>query len=282
MGFEVRKLSNAVGAEIVGFKVSTDLSDACIAEIRALFLKYQVLLFRDQNISHDVHIAFSRRFGVLDNHKSVPEYRHPQYPELIRVTNEGREPSKVFGRQWHSDHSMALKPAMASLLHAHVLPEVGGDTCFSNMYMAYDTLSSGLKGLVDPLEAAHSVVAARHLRGLDPETLNGKLTRNPPVVHPVVLVHPETGRKALYVNEMMTSHFAGMTVEESEPLLGYLYQHSTRDEFVYRHQWRRHDILMWDNRCTMHLALADYDHSQLRDLYRTTVEGDRAGHYLAA
>ncbi|WP_454719993.1 MULTISPECIES: TauD/TfdA dioxygenase family protein [Cupriavidus] len=276
-----RKLSNSLGAEVVGFRITADCAPDALAEIRQAFAQYQVLLFRDQDISFDTHIAFSRRFGPLEQHDAIPEYRHPDYPELIVVTNEGKERAKVFGQQWHSDHSMTVCPSMASLLHAHVIPEVGGDTMFANMYDAYDTLSDGMKRLLAPLRAVHTVIAAKHLRGLDEQTLAAKARNNPPVVHPVVRIHPVTGRPALYVNEMLTSHFEGMTVAESQPLLQYLFAHSTRSEFVYRHQWRKHDVLMWDNRCTMHLALMDYDHQQLRRLFRTTLEGDSRGEYLS-
>ncbi len=282
MPFNTRKLSNALGAEITGFKINDDVGQETIDALRNAFLKYQVLLFRDQDISFETHIAFSRKFGDLDNHESVPEYRFEAYPQLIRVTNEGKEPTKVFGRQWHSDHSMTLVPSMASQLHAREIPDVGGDTMFTNMYLAYDHLSEGMRRLLDGLEAVHTVQSARHLSQVDGDELKAKMKRNPPVAHPVVIVHPETGRKALYVSEMMTSQLVGMTREESQSILQYLFELSTLPEFVYRHVWRKHDLLMWDNRCTMHIALSDYDHTQLRDLYRTTIKGSRAGRYVEA
>ncbi|MBV7486053.1 TauD/TfdA family dioxygenase [Bordetella sp. BOR01] len=274
-----RKLSNSLGAEVLGFKIQGDLAPAVVDELREAFHRYQILLFRDQPISFETHIAFSRYFGPLDQHEHVPDYRHPDHPTLIKVTNEGKERSKVFGQQWHSDHSMAIRPSLASLLHAHEIPDVGGDTMFTNMCGAYDSLSSGMQRMLSEMRAVHTVIAARHLRGLDEKTLAKKESVNPPVIHPVVRAHPETGRKALYVSEMLTSHFEGMSVEESRPLLEYLFAHSVRPELVYRHQWRRHDLLMWDNRCTMHLALMDYDHQQLRRLFRTTIEGDYVGEY---
>lgn len=282
MTLRIRKLSYALGAEIQDFRIADDLSPDTVREILDAFHTYQILLFRDQDISFATHIAFSRHFGELDNHDSVPDLRHTAFPQLLVVTNEGKEKSKVFGRQWHTDHSMTLSPTNASLLHAHQLPDVGGETMFANMYAAYETLSPGMRSMLDPMHAVHSISAARHLQGVDPEMLAAKAQRNPPVAHDVVRVHPETGRKALYVNEMLTSHFENMTREESLPLLQYLYAHSTQPEFVYRHQWRRHDLMIWDNRCTMHYALADYDHGQIRRLYRTTVKGPRIGRYVEA
>lgn len=279
---QFRKLSHALGAEVVDFRITDDCGPEAIEEIKQGFARHQILLFRDQDISFDTHIGFSRKFGPLEDHEGVPEYRHPDYPELVVVTNEGKQRSQVFGQQWHSDHSMRLHPSMASLLHAHVIPEVGGDTMFANMYAAYDSLSDGMKQLLEPLRAVHSVLGARHLRGLDQETRARKAKNNPPVIHPVVRRHAVTGRPALYVNEMLTTRFDGMTEDESRPLLEYLFAHSTRPEFVYRHKWRKHDIVMWDNRCTMHLALLDYDHSQLRRLFRTTLQEDVYQGELAA
>ncbi len=277
---KVRKLSYALGAEVLDFRVVDKPSAETLSELKDLFHRYQILLFRDQPISFETHINFSALFGTLDDHKHVPEYRSDSHPQLIKVTNEGKERKTVFGQQWHSDHSQTICPSMASLLHAHELPEVGGETMFTNMYMAFDTLSPGMQHLLQGMRAVHTVVNAGHLRGISDESRRQKELRNPPVLHPVVRVHPETGRKALYVSEMLTSRFEHLTEQESAPLLEYLFKHSTQPEFVYRHQWRKHDLLMWDNRCTMHLALMDYDHAQLRRLFRTTILGDHHGEYV--
>jgi taurine dioxygenase len=196
------------------------------------------------------------------------------------VTNQevGGRPQPV-GRQWHSDLSTTLRPARASLLRSEVIPPVGGDTMFSNMYLAYETLSEAMKRILEPLEAIHDMTVARQLRGRDPADLAEVRRRNPPVVHPVVRVHPETGRKALYVSEMTTIGIAGMTEDESRPLLQYLYEHSVRPEFTYRHRWQVGDVLAWDNRCTMHLALDDYDLRVPRKMYRTTLLGEESGRF---
>lgn len=277
---KVRKLSYSLGAEVLEFQITDRPSAETVSELKDLFHRYQILLFRDQRISFETHIAFSALFGELDDHSHVPEYRAEGYPHLIKVTNEGKERKKVFGQQWHSDHSQTICPSMASLLHAHELPEVGGETMFTNMYLAFDTLSPGMQQLLEGMRAVHTVANAGHLRGIDPELRRQKESRNPPVLHPVVRIHPATGRKALYVSEMLTSRFEHLTEEESAPLLQYLFKHSVQPEFVYRHQWRKHDLVMWDNRCTMHLALMDYDHTQLRRLFRTTILGDHRGEYV--
>jgi taurine dioxygenase len=254
MTLTVRPLSHALGAEIADVDLAKPLSNAEFDQIHRTFLEKGILLFRDQEITREQHIAFSRRFGELDNHDSLPRDRHPDYPELLLVTNipkENGQPSdsKYTGQQWHSDLSFTPVPSLGSLLRGITIPPVGGDTMFTNMYRAYDTLSDGMKKL------------------------------HPPIAQPVVRVHPETGRKALYIGDKV-SCFVGMTEEESRPLIEYLVKHATRPQFVYRHQWRANDIVLWDNRCTMHIALGDYEDGEIRHLERTTVKGTPSGYYL--
>jgi taurine dioxygenase len=263
---------------VLGVDLSGAIDAATFAAIEQAWRDHVVLLFRDQRLDHAAHIAFSRRFGPLDDHAAIPRFRDPQHPEILLVINQeinGR-PQPV-GRQWHSDLSTTVRPARGSLLRAGVIPPVGGDTMFANMYLAYDTLSPAMRAMIDPLDAIHDMTVARQLRGRDPADLAEVRRRNPPVVHPVVRVHPETGRKALYVSEMTTIGIAGMTEEESRPILEYLYRHSVRPEFTYRHGWRNGDLLAWDNRCAMHLALDDYDLRVPRHMYRTTLLGEHCG-----
>jgi taurine dioxygenase len=278
MTLEIRQLSAGLGAEVRGVDLSAEIDVSTFATIAQAWRDHVVLLFRDQTLDHAAHIAFSRRFGLLDDHAAIPRFRDPQHPEILLVINQeinGR-PQPV-GRQWHSDLSTTVRPARGSLLRAGVIPPVGGDTMFANMYLAYDTLSPTLQAMIDPLYAVHDMTVARQLRGRDPADLAEVRRRNPPVVHPVVRVHPETGRKALYVSEMTTIGIAGMTEEESRPILEYLYRHSVRPEFTYRHRWRNGDLLAWDNRCAMHLALDDYDLRVPRHMYRTTLLGEHCG-----
>jgi len=277
---QIRRLAAGLGAEVLGVNLAEPIDDASFAQIEDAWRQHQVLLFRNQLLDHAQHIAFSRRFGALDDHDAIPRYRHPEFHEILMVTNQevGGRPQPV-GRQWHSDLSTTLRPARASLLRSEVIPPVGGDTMFTNMYLAYETLSPTLRAVIEPLHAIHDMTVARQLRGRDPADLAEVRKRNPPVVHPMVVVHPETGRKALYVSEMTTIGIAGMTEDESRPLLQYLYEHSVQPEFTYRHRWQVGDLLGWDNRCTMHLALDDYDIRVPRRMYRTTLLGQPSGQF---
>lgn len=286
MPLKLRKLSYALGAEVCDIDVAGAMSEQRFGEIYRAFLDNGILLFRNQDITREQHIEFSRRFGELDRHDALPRDRHPQYPELLMVTNEPKpdgSPSdtKYTGRQWHSDMSFTTAPSLGSLLKSYAVPEVGGDTLFANMYLAYDALSEGMKKLIANLHGIHQS-GTRKLANdsTGPERAEEQRRLNPPVAQPVVRVHPETGRKALYIGEKV-SRFDGLTAEESKPLIRFLCQHATKPEFVYRHQWKKNDILVWDNRCTMHQALGDFDETQLRHMERTTVLGTPSG-YIAA
>jgi taurine dioxygenase len=262
------------------------MSETEFGEIYQAFLEHHVLLFRDQGITREQHIAFSRRFGELDTHQSLPQDRHPQHPELLLVTNEPNPDgtpsnSRYTGRQWHSDMSFTPVPSLGSLLKSWVVPEVGGDTLFANCAMAYDALSDGMKKLIANLHGIQ-LAGTRKINhdatGIPRREEQKKL--NPPIAQPVVRVHPETGVKAIYLGEKV-KRFDGMSEAESQPLIEYLNRHTTRPEFVYRHQWRKHDILAWDNRCTMHQALGDFDETQRRHMERTTVLGTPSGYIVA-
>lgn len=286
MAFRLRRLSHALGAEVCGVDITRPMSETEFGEIYGAFLAHGILLFRDQNVTREQHIEFSRRFGELDRHDALPRDRHPDYPELLRVTNEPNpdgtpSDTRYTGRQWHSDMSFTPQPALGSLLRCFAVPEVGGDTLFASMYLAYETLSEGMKKLIADLHGIH-MSGTRKIANTATGISRAEEQRriNPPVAQPVVRVHPETGRKALYLGEKV-KRFDGMTEEESRPLIDYLNRHATRPEFVYRHQWRAHDIVVWDNRCTMHQALGDFDETQLRHLERTTVLGTPSGYVVA-
>jgi taurine dioxygenase len=284
---KLRKLSHALGAEVCDVDVAAPMSEADFGEIHCAFLDHGILLFRDQDITREQHIQFSRRFGELDKHESLPRDRHPQHPELLLVTNEPNADgtpsnSRYTGRQWHSDMSFTLIPSLGSLLKSWSVPEVGGDTLFANMTLAYDALSEGMKKLIADLHGIQ-LAGTRKINyaptGL--ERLEEQKKLNPPVAQPVVRVHPETGRKALYLGDKV-KRFDGMIEEESQPLIQYLNKHATRPEFLYRHQWRRNDIVVWDNRCTMHQALGDFDETQRRHMERTTVLGTPSGYIVTS
>jgi taurine dioxygenase len=286
MAFNLRKLSYALGAEVRGVDLSKPMSEAEFGEIYRAFLSHGILLFRDQEITREQHIDFSRRFGELDRHDALPRDRHPDYPEILLVTNEPKpdgspSDSRYTGRQWHSDMSFTQIPSLGSLLRGLTIPEVGGDTVFANMYLAYETLSDGMKALIADLHGIH-MSGTRKINSAESGVPRAEEQKrlNPPIAQPVVRVHPETGRKALYLGEKV-KRFDGMTEDESRPLIDYLNKHATRFEFIYRHQWRKNDIVAWDNRCTMHLALGDFDETQRRHMERTTVLGTPSGYVVA-
>ncbi len=280
MGIKTRPLSYALGLEVCDIDLAAPMSDTVFAQVRQAFLDSNgLLLFRGQQVSREQHIAFTRRFGDLDLHEAVPMDRHPEHPEILVVANEAvvdgmKANGRFIGQTWHSDLAPSLAPALGSILRAIEIPPVGGDTMFTNMYLAYETLSDGMKSLIRDLHGVH--IRGRKAVSAEWEVENRK--RNPPVAQPVVRIHPDTGRRALYIGEPVRS-FEHMTEEESLPLIQYLVRHATRPQFVYRHQWRPNDMLFWDNRCTMHNALGDYDPGRRRYMERTTVKGAPSGYY---
>lgn len=283
MTLRLRPLSYPLGAEVCDIDVAAPMSESEFGAIYQAFLDHGILLFRAQDITREQHIEFSRRFGELDRHDAFPSDRHPQHPELMVVTNDPAPDgtpsvSRYTGRRWHTDMSHTPAPSLGSLLRCWRVPDVGGDTLFANMYRAYETLSAGMQKLLEGLHAVH-YSGDRKLgnTAADRAHVEEQLRINPPVAHPVVRVHPETGRRAIYLGEK-ARRFEGMTEEESRPLIDYLNHHATQPVFVYRHQWRPHDIVLWDNRCTMHQALGDFDQTQSRYMERTTVTGTPLGY----
>lgn len=275
---EIVRLSAGLGAEIQGVDLTQPIDDPTFERIEKAWQDHLILLFRNTNLSHQQQIEFSRRFGPLDDHRTIPKFRDDEFHEILPVINkevDGRK--QPVGRQWHSDLSTTLHPARGSMLRCEVVPEVGGDTMFTNMYLAYETLSDTYKNIIDGLWGIQDMTVARHSQGRD---LTEVRKTNPPVAQPVVRVHPETGRKALFVSEMTTTGIVGMSRDESQPILDFLFQHSVRPEFTYRHRWSPQDMIAWDNRCTMHLALDDYDLSLPRRLYRTTLLGEQSGYLV--
>ncbi len=283
---QVRKLAYAGGAEITGIDLKKDLPAALIEQLRAAWYEHLVLVFPAQDLTPDEHIRFSRYFGELEMHP-VKNFQGGQYPEIFEVTNRviDGKPSETgeVGRQWHSDGAYTVRPPTGSLLFCRAMPEVGGNTWFTNMYMAYERLSDKMKSLVEQLEVLNDLGYLYQRVGVgmrDAGKVQDDLKRTPPVIQPMVRIHPETGRKALYLNESVTYQIHGMTREESAPLLEYLFRYSVRPEFTYRHYWRLHDLVFWDNRAVMHLAPKDYDAAQVRQMCRTTLTGAPHGRYL--
>ena len=279
---DIIRLSHALGAEVRGVDLAKEVSAADFATIHRAFLDHSVLVFHGQNITRDQHIAFSRRFGELDDNDRSPD-TDAKYPELTVITTRPKadgtpSESRYTGQLWHSDLSFSLNPAMGSLLRCVERPDVGGDTMFANMYAAYDALSDGMKKLLEGLEGIHT--RARKFSVMSAERA-AFLQRQRPVAQPAVRVHPETGRKSIFVGEKV-KQFVGLTAEESAPILEFLNKHCARPQFVYRHQWRKHDIVIWDNRCTLHLAVGDIDPNAIRHMERTTLKGTPSGYTVEA
>jgi taurine dioxygenase len=273
-GIRVRPVSPAVGAEIDGIDLANPMSSATFTAIRDALFTHGVIFFRDQHLTPDEHVAFARRFGEINVNRFFKTV--DGYPMIAEIRKDPDQ-QKNIGGNWHTDHSYDLAPAMGSILYAHDVPEMGGDTLFASMYAAYEALSDGLKRTLEGLRALHSSrqafgAGAYATRGdLNGRVRNAELATQD-AVHPVVITHPGTGRKALYVNQAFTVRIEGWTDDESRPLLEYLYAHAARMEFTYRFQWRPRSIAFWDNRCTWHYALNDYQ-GQRRVMHRITVEG---------
>jgi taurine dioxygenase len=271
----IEPLSPFVGAEIDRVDLSKPLPGAVFAEIEHAFRNHGVIFFRGQTLTPEQQIAFAERFGRIEVNRFFSAV--DGYPEIAEVRKEAEQKSNI-GGSWHTDHSYDHIPAKASLLYAREVPPVGGDTLFSSMYAAYESLSSGLKQTLEGLKAEHS---SRHVfghtaRGLAASDLKGRIG-NPDLaiqdaIHPVVIKHPESGRKALYVNPNFTVRIDGWTDEESAALLSYLYKHAARPEFTVRFRWQSGSLALWDNRATWHYALNDYT-GQRRLLHRITVQG---------
>lgn len=277
---EIRAFEGPLGAEVIGLDLTQPLADDDFSRIHRAHLDHHVLVFRDQRITPAQQIAFSRRFGPLQIHV-LHQFAMPAHPEVLIVSNivESGKPIGLgdAGHFWHSDLSYKEKPSLGSLLHAQVLPSEGGDTLFANMHLAWDTLPAHLRRAVEGLRAEHTYLARyAELQSRNPWRPNlsaEQIAQVKPVVHPVVRTHPETGRKALFVSEHFTTRIVDIPENESRALLDELFAHSVRAEHLYRHQWRDHDLVFWDNRSLMHLAAGTPDHLH-RKLYRTTIEGD--------
>ncbi|MDP6708159.1 MAG: TauD/TfdA family dioxygenase [Alphaproteobacteria bacterium] len=267
-------ISGAIGAEIGDVDVAAELDEATISEIRRALLEHLVIFFRDQALDVARHKAFTRRFGELFVH---PNYQLGQEDtEMVYLLRRPGDESAA-GEKWHADTTMMAVPPMGAILYALEVPEYGGDTLFANQYLAYETLSEGMKRLLAPLKAVHDdtrvagpkagVNARRSSKVREDD--NWRPTEN---AHPIVRVHPETGRKHLFVNEVYVQRIAGMTEAESRPLLGYLYAHACRPEFTCRFRWQPGSIAFWDNRCSLHLAIHDR-RDYTRHMQRTQIAG---------
>ena len=271
---DVRPIAGALGAEIHGIDLASELDSGTVAAIRRAFLDHLVIFFRDQELPPERFLAFARRLGTPVEYPLVKGI--DGYPEIIRVAKLEDE-TVNFGGIWHSDTTYLEAPPMGTMLVAREVPPIGGDTLFANMYLAYETLSGGMKRLLEGLKGISTSVKADATRTREDRIKSDPTTQSRHefvAEHPVVRTHPETGRKALYVNVAHTVGFAGMTEAESAPILGYLFQHQVRPEFTCRFAWRAGSLAFWDNRATQHNPVNDY-HGYRRVMHRITLAGDR-------
>ncbi len=271
---DVRPIAGALGAEIHGINLASELDSGTVAAIRRAFLDHLVIFFRDQQLPPERFLAFARRLGTPVEYPLVKGI--DGYPEIIRVAKLEDE-TVNFGGIWHSDTTYLEAPPMGTMLVAREVPPIGGDTLFANMYLAYETLSGGMKRLLEGLKGISTSVKADATRTREDRIKSDPTTQSRHefvAEHPVVRTHPETGRKALYVNVAHTVRFAGMTEAESAPILGYLFQHQVRPEFTCRFAWRAGSLAFWDNRATQHNPVNDY-HGYRRVMHRITLAGDR-------
>ncbi len=270
----VQPVAGAIGAEIHGLDLAQSLDDQTIAEIARAQREHLVVFFRDQEITPAQHLALARRFGDILEYPLVKGLEgYPQIAPVIKLEHE----TINFGGIWHSDTSYMEKPPKAAMLVARELPPYGGDTLFANMYMAFDTLSEGMKTMLSGLKAVNTTAkadasATREDRLKTAAKLDDGAVLS--AVHPVVRTHPETGRKILYVNIGHTARFEGMSEAESAPLLNYLHVHQTKPEFTCRFTWRPGSIAFWDNRACHHNPVNDY-HGFKRVMHRITLAGER-------
>ncbi|MEI7783017.1 MAG: TauD/TfdA family dioxygenase [Betaproteobacteria bacterium] len=264
--FSARPLSWRLGSEITGLNLlrSEEIAQSTIDALWQMLGERGILLFRGQGLNHEQHLAFTRRFGALAATGMTSRYAPPGYPDLFTVTNiktnGARSETENAAQQWHTDQSFLPVPARASMLRCEIAPQHGGDTMFSSMYAVYDSLSEGLKATLGSMRAFHTLFNSRCLvmSNRKPMTAD-EAARVEGAWHPVVMTHPDTGRKVLYISDQMVDHFEGWTVAESKPLIDYLCRLIEHPANTYRHRWQPGDLIAWDNRSTQHYAPLDYD-----------------------
>ncbi len=293
--FSVVPLNSDFGAEITGIDLSCPMDDETFAAVRDAFFKNSIVVFRDQKITEEQQIAFSRRFGDLEIHV-LKQFLHPRHPEILMISNvveDGRNIGIVdAGRYWHSDLCYKAVPSMCSALYAVEIPRddkgnVLGDTLFASTAASYDALPENLKRRLAGLKALNSLehtfdrsrkdadIRTEQIddKNISRTTVNAEQKKVAEAVHPVIRTHPVTGRKCIYVNDSTTVKIVDVPASESEELLGELRARCIREDFVYRHKWRIGDLVMWDNCSSQHQAVADYALPQRRRMHRTTITG---------
>lgn len=269
---QVEAYSGALGATVSGLDLTQPLSDSALGELRQALLDFEVLFFRDQPLAAEDHARLADYFGPPQKHEA---YDHvPGYPQITILENDADRPSKI--EMWHTDMTFRQHPPLGSILHGVIIPEKGGDTMFASMSAAYQGLSDQMQKLLSGLTAVHDFSYGFKESLVEPggqERLAPMVRDNPPVEHPIVRVHPESGKKSLYVNSLFTVGIKGMSEKESQALLGFLYEHMTADEYACRFKWQKNSISFWDNRIVQHKPVNDY-YPQHRKMQRITIDGD--------
>jgi taurine dioxygenase len=265
----VTPMEPTIGAEVSGFRMDGDVPAEQVAEIRQALLDWKVVFFRDQDVSIEEHVAFGRLFGELEVHPFAPK-EYPDLPEILVIKHDAS--SRRGENNWHSDVTWRMEPSLGSILRCRVCPPVGGDTLFADMYAAYDTLTDEIKERIDGAQARHSFQHSFGRR-MDDETKARFAEEYPDPIHPVVRTHPETGRKALYVNSAFTVEILDMDPDESARLLRHLYRQAAIPEHQVRFRWAVDSVAFWDNRSVQHYAAFDY-RPNARHVERVTVVGD--------
>lgn len=272
MPIRIEPMTAAIGAEVHGLNLAVPIDEATFRVVERAFLEHLVLVFRVQDVPLDRLIDFAGRFGRVS--KPPVGNPHPVHPEAMIFDLES--PRGAGADMWHCDGIYTKTPPMATILQAVQLPRQGGDTCFANMYAAYEALSPPFRKMLDSLEAVHDVTAPMRRaveKGIhSADDLEGMRRENPPVEHPLVRTHPATGRKSLFVSSNTTRHIADLPERESDLILGYLFQHVASPEFQCRLHWDEQTVALWDQRCTLHFAVPDY--TERRVMYRLSVDGD--------
>jgi len=256
--FTVTPLTGALGAEISGVTIAADMAQDVIDELHAALLEFKVIFFRNQPLDNELHLAFARRFGMPQGPGAIPQpegypmIRRQQYDQYTQIGSDVN---------FHADDTFRTYPSKFSILHGIRMPAAGGDTIWVDMEKAWAALSQPMQAMLEGLTAEHSLLKSFGmgiLRQYGAGAVDKMLKRNPPAVHPLVRRHPETGRKSIYVNQLLTSHVVELTAEESENLLQFLFRHSYRPEFECRFHWKDNSVAMWDNRCTQHRGINDF------------------------
>jgi taurine dioxygenase len=275
---QITPYENGFGAEISGLDLANPLSESARAKILAAWAEHAVLSFRDQPLTLDQLEAFTLAIGPFGTDPFIQSM--PGRPNVLELRREPNEKASNFGAGWHSDWSFQEAPPAATLLRSEVTPPVGGETFFADGRRAYDDLSETLQSLLAPLKAVHSAGRAYGVQGIFARETEARTMKilvsedaDTQLSHPLVRTHPVTGRKALYISPVYTVGIEGMTEKESQALLTFLFAHMIQPQYIYRHNWTQGALLMWDNRCTMHLAKGGYD-GHLRVMHRTTVAGE--------